>query len=184
MRWHLAVAVAVLIGVGACGKQLSFTIPVCASKGVDCQCAIPGWIICHDVCVDPRWNPDHCGACDQRCNQLCAGGQCGSDCGGATQCGQLCADLTTDPYNCAGCGQLCEGACRGTCRVSTSRCPAGQSLCPGGCTDIGHDANNCGACGQACPTGSACFLDRSQVASCCRGKVCGADCIDPTLLCP
>jgi len=177
------VAVA-LLSISSCGKQLSFTIPVCTSKGVDCACSIPGWIICHDVCVDPRWNRDHCGACDQRCGQLCAGGQCGDTCGTVTQCGQVCADTTTDPYHCGGCNQVCEGACRGTCRLGTASCPAGQTLCPGGCSDLSRDPDNCGVCGQACPTGSACYLDHQLTPSCCRGKVCGADCIDPGLLCP
>lgn len=40
-----------------------------------------GQIRCNGVCVDPKKNPEHCGACDNRCGifQICCAGECGCD---------------------------------------------------------------------------------------------------------
>lgn len=49
-----------------------------------------GLLDCAGKCVDPQYNPNHCGACNTKCGagEFCSNGSCGSTCsGGTTECG-------------------------------------------------------------------------------------------------
>lgn len=41
---------------------------------------------CDETCVDPLYNPNHCGECDNACcaGEVCSDGECGLSCGGVT----------------------------------------------------------------------------------------------------
>lgn len=51
---------------------------------------------CGDACVDTRYDPNHCGACDTRCGTglFCSEGRCVSVCpAGTNRCGRSCCAL-------------------------------------------------------------------------------------------
>jgi len=91
-----------------------------------CTCR-EGLVRCGGVCVDPRTNHAHCGACGNVCPavEICDGGECVCE-----------GDLGTDEH-CSACGDACG---------SNQRC------CNGACTDLGT-ASNCTACGDVCNGG-------------------------------
>lgn len=141
-----------------------------------------GWVVCEGVCVDLRFDPEHCGACASACvgGLVCADGVCARECGpGTALCGDRCADLSTDPAHCGGCdvacaeGELCsEGACG-------DRCSGGTIRCGDVCVDPRFDPGNCGACGNLCPEGTTC-TDGECAPSCGPGlALCGDACVDP-----
>ena len=89
----------------------SDTRPGCEGEQVDCG----------DGCVDLDNDPQHCGACDNACDddEVCDQGACATICGeGLTPCDGACVDLDVNPDHCGGCGVAClegevcvEGAC-------------------------------------------------------------------------
>jgi streptogramin lyase len=161
-----------------------------ASSGPHCE---QGETVCDGTCVELGSNPDHCGACGQRCpeGRVCSGGNCQRDCpsgefdcagqcrptGGSFEvCGDQCVDTTDDPAHCGGCSQVCRGDepfCQSsTCVECRSEgdcgedevCRQGECACPE--PDCG-DAE-CGTVTNACGESKTC-------GSCGSGEVCGDD---------
>jgi len=143
------------------------------------QC--PGATLCNGVCVQTDYDPNNCGACDNKCasGELCSAGKCAGQClGGTTECSNKCVDTQIDPQNCGACGTACktgEVCSAGKCGSS---CLGGTTDCSGKCIDTQIDPANCGACGTACKTGEVCSA--GQCASQCLGgtTLCGNKCVD------
>jgi hypothetical protein len=95
----------------------------CTADGC-CNTLVGETTVCNNRCVDVASDPDHCGACGNRCQagcQVCDNGTCRTT-GTCCQPGQI---------DCGGCGVTC-GECEwcnnGTC---TSRCAEGWHCCGG-----------------------------------------------------
>jgi hypothetical protein len=115
-------------------------------------CCSPYRVCCDGTCVDALdTNPVHCGACGNRCPQLCIRNPDWSlDCvGGCCSEGQCVTNLQTDRSNCGTCGQQCR---------------AGEECCGGACVDHDTNPDNCGRCGRTCRNGRVC---------------CDGTCVDP-----
>ena len=92
---------------GACDPVLE----LCNEDSDVCDCR-PGLERCGDVCVDTSNNTDHCGMCDNGCNnnQNCGNGACmgNNQCPPMHQdCGNSCAALDDDPLHCGNCNTQC-----------------------------------------------------------------------------
>jgi hypothetical protein len=109
----------------------------CTADGC-CNTLVGETTVCNNRCVDVASDPDHCGACGNRCQagcQVCDNGTCrttGTCCQpGQIDCGGRCLNPKWDDRNCGGCGVTC-GECEwcnnGTC---TSRCAEGWHCCGG-----------------------------------------------------
>jgi hypothetical protein len=120
-----------------------------------------------DICVDPLGNHNHCGACDNRCNQTreCVAGSC--ECReGLTSCGDAwCHNLLTNPNHCGECGNRCAtgASCvEGDCQCDGADevvCPGADGMFgpgPGYCADLGTAPDDCGECGFQCLRASEC----------------------------
>ncbi|MDQ3032929.1 MAG: hypothetical protein M3Y87_10965 [Myxococcota bacterium] len=74
-----------------------------------------GEILCDDLCVDGRSDPDHCGGCGIECaaGEVCSAGVCAPTCiPPLVLCDGLCIDVSSDPDNCGACGVVCaSGIC-------------------------------------------------------------------------
>jgi hypothetical protein len=136
------------------------------------QCAKPT-ILCGAICIDPRRDPENCGACDTVCSpaQVCRGGACvcpGEDelyCPDSDTCvPECCGDADCTAPEVCGQGGLCA-------------CPAGTFRCGGQdngvCCDNGEACITPGTCAATCPAGS----DRcSPVGATVCGLLEGAEC--------
>ena len=159
-----------------------------------------------DEGFDLRTNPDHCGACDDRCAPVhafgvCAGGCAGDparacdvdgDCADGEACTGTCTlgacdvnwyDVDGDPSN------GCEYRCVGT-ETSEVRCDLADDDCDGRIDedfDLLTDEMNCGRCGRTCSllnaTGAclgACAGDPSRpcgsALDCVAGEMCEGTC--------
>lgn len=62
------------------GAEAMFTEPPIIQPGA-VSCALPGFLLCGSMCVDPSTHEHHCGACGVTCaeDQQCVQGQCVSD---------------------------------------------------------------------------------------------------------
>lgn len=86
----------------------------------------PHQIRCGGVCVTPKTDPNHCGACGNVCasGQACSAGVCMPSCQAPlTKCGRLCVDRSVDNDNCGACGTVCgagKGCSAGVCRTAVS----------------------------------------------------------------
>ena len=138
-------------------------------------CVMPcvaGMTLCEGVCVDAKFDKNHCGGCGKPCAGalLCGDGVCSDSCpAGRVDCDGSCIDLLNDAANCGGCGLPCESheACKGGSCVA--ECSVGELLCPGGvCADPSTDEQNCGSCGKICGNGQVC-----------QGGFCGEPCAPP-----
>lgn len=114
---------------------------------------------CEGVCVDLRYDPQHCGGCGLGCvkEHVCVEGECGVVCGlTATACGPVCAVLASDPQHCGACDHACAPgvACVGGSCVPD--CAEGELVCGESCVDPGNDEAHCGGCDSACPEGQPC----------------------------
>lgn len=119
-------------------------------------------IECGGVCVDPRSDPDHCGACDNACTSseacecyppdACMLGTCVTDCtDGMTLCDRSCVDTDFNVDHCGECGNACEEGMHCGHQVCTAEtCAPGQVYCFGRCADLNSDMFNCGECGIVC----------------------------------
>jgi hypothetical protein len=138
-------------------------------------------LLCHDVCINDRFDPENCGACDSVCaeGEVCYERSCSVGCGeGTEQCGDRCVDTEIDPNHCGACddacgaGQTCSG---GVCGES---CDGALSACNGSCVDLELDPYNCGSCGFACADAEFCSVGECG-ASCVGGTTpCGDLCVD------
>jgi hypothetical protein len=169
---------------GNCGSSCGGGA-ICCTVGAD-----PG----RDVCIDPRFDRNHCGGCDNLCpgDQVCQNGRCG--CGpGQTSCEGVCRSLQQDPDNCGACGNVCPPESRFCVAAPTPTCRpcpgVDQSLCDGRCVDTRSDRANCGACGTTCAEGQSCLEGACVTGTCqlsCPGGMlcCGTEpgaqvCSDP-----
>ena len=104
----------------------------------------PGEIYCEGSCVDPDWNPDHCGWCGNACGEgeRCCEGSCRMCCN-ASHCddGEPC---TTD--TCSG------GTCSHTALADMDECDGGRGVCCWGTCRIGGNCCVNADCGDG--TGS------------------------------
>jgi hypothetical protein len=117
---------------------------------------------CGGSCVDTRYDPAHCGACDAPCatTERCNDGTCASACGvGTMDCSGVCRDVAIDPANCGSCGNPCNVAAGEVCRDGGCGivCPGGTENCGGSCVDTQSSRSHCGGCMMPCPMGEACF---------------------------
>ncbi|MDQ3693404.1 MAG: hypothetical protein M3464_07235, partial [Chloroflexota bacterium] len=164
--------------------------------GRTCRC-IGREVDCRGTCVDPRFDPAHCGGCNRRCalpntaSHNCVSGQCQvrtckrgfGNCDGdhATGCE---TETRSNVDHCGGCLRACPPprVCRdqggGTCRCPDDRpnqCgPADDPVC----VDFATDGQNCGECGMDCSTNNVsarCVDGQCQFLNCAPGW---ADCDD------
>lgn len=87
--------------------------------------------LCGDWCVDTDTDLNHCGACNNPCQDgTCDGGSCLATCPGQTTlCGDVCLDTLTDPLHCGGCGLPCEPG---------QTCADGTCTTPSACVEPGN----------------------------------------------
>ena len=116
-----------------CGNVCPEATPICCNG--DC-CTTDSCCFVNDIltCIDVINNHDHCGRCDNKCenDETCCSTVC-----------ILTISFQTDPDNCGGCGITCEPS---------------ETCCSGSCIDVmGSDTSNCGACGRACEFGEICL---------------------------
>ena len=118
--------------------------------------------LCNGSCVDRSTDPNHCGACNNRCaSGSCSGGSCvtTTTCPSPrVMCGATCTDVNTDAANCGLCGLRCASgqSCAGGNCVATTTCASPRRMCGTACTDVSTDPLNCGACARACAAGQTC----------------------------
>lgn len=138
---------------------------------------------CEGACIDPREDPENCGACGVTCSarQECAAGACVEPCSRGDRCGVECVDVMVSRQHCGACndpcvrGQECRDgacvsdACAGRCDPLTEVCDGDACLCRPGmircgdrCVDPQLDPAHCGGCDIPCEV--------------CRAGACGTDC--------
>ncbi len=191
-----------------CGNAGAGTAGVACDSGLVCNagtCSIscPGaQVNCNGACVDPKSDPQHCGAtlgCGAEAGggdagvactsgTVCNDGACAASCSTAlTNCGGACINAMTDPAHCGGCSTTCAldhvaaNVCSaGACVVAS--CAAGYGDCDGiaanGCetATTATDVNNCGGCGIHCAyanAGATCNAGTCALGACAPGF---ADC--------
>lgn len=173
----------------------------CGACGVACQ---PGEVCddgqcassctggkenCNGTCANVSTDTQHCGSCDNSCDQtanslpVCAAGKCTLACTGAfLNCnGQLpdgCeVNPNVDPTNCGACGNDCnpgEICASGICELN---CGGGTTKCGSFCVDTNTDEANCGECGKQCAGGQNCIGGLCQL-NCGGGTVeCNGACV-------
>jgi hypothetical protein len=133
-------------------------------------------------CLNLDNDLNHCGMCERSCasGQLCAGGECGIDCGAQTKCpGDLCADLNHDINHCGTCDKQCphpaangQPTCDGQCHIA---CDDTYRECSGQC----YRPNDPAHCGASC---KKCVAPANAKATC-NGTDCGYQCLHATLGC-
>lgn len=140
--------------------------------------------------LDTFENKDNCGACGNKCNEVCHTKPSSTtleqvcDCPpGLTWCGNECVDTTNDPHHCGSCQGDCLGPWEGgngspVCIDSqcTYKCKAGFADCnkqlPDGCeVDTQNFPAHCGSCGHACAKDQRCGNGECQVQDCSKGPV-------------
>ena len=140
-----------------------------------------GYLCCDGYCTDVLSNPDHCGACDELCQNdgpPCQGVRSTSGAAGTYPpeerhacapdesyflcCEGSCTDVLSDPLNCGDCGLTCAegqecagGYCTGTCETD-EECSTEQRCCGGECVDPLTDPRYCGTCDTACSDDELC----------------------------
>jgi hypothetical protein len=139
---------------------------------------------CYQSCVDPKFDPQNCGACGTVCDagELCSAGQCATTClGGSTLCGARCVDLDRDPAHCGSCDAACSSDQVCTNGVCGLVCSGGTTRCGSSCVDLRYDPAHCGSCDMACAAGAVCTSGTCGVTCESGRKVCSGECTDLTL---
>lgn len=125
--------------------------------GAEC----PAEARCAGGCVMLELDPEHCGACDVRCEApaggtaTCVAGQCVAACPAEqAACDGRCVNLAVDRAHCGACGNACAAVgggvvdcIAGTCELT---CPEGRTACGDTCVDVARNADHCGECNVAC----------------------------------
>ena len=133
----------------------------------------PGFSSCAGLCVDRTTDPDHCGACDNRCasGEVCNESACSSSCrAGLANCTGACVDLQVDPVHCGSCTTPC---------LPNEECRAGVCECVPACTGRECGDDGCrGSCGTGCAAGEVCN-DGTCASTCADGlENCSGVCAD------
>jgi hypothetical protein len=105
-----------------CGAGTSCNNGMCQSGGATDMggggCMSPN-LLCNAVCINPQFDNNNCGGCNNKCNagQTCNNGMCQSGgpvdmAGGGcmapnTLCNAICTNTRNDNNNCGGCGMAC-----------------------------------------------------------------------------
>jgi len=162
--------------------------------------------------TDLQRDPNHCGACGNKCIEYkplhmtsrCIDGACALECKASANprdpadwrnCNGLVddgceVDVLTDVNNCGLCGNAC--AADTSCIDGKCGCPADRKPCRFGpglwtCVDTMNDDNNCGGCGNVCdgPPPDGCQQELPDHAYYgCRNGACGAlKCSQPSVDC-
>ena len=166
-----------------CGVQ-------CLGEQVKCRIEDDGNHV--EICINPKSDPQFCGAQDGCYNakscfagQSCVNGSC--ECpSGTTLCGESCVTTSIDMNNCGGCGIICnsehEACVNGECK-RTSCDTEDEALCFSGdsnvCVYKMIDPNNCGGCGYRCADHPR---DNAKIGGCNNG-ICTYSCNDGYTLC-
>lgn len=143
--------------------------------------------------ADLKRDPNHCGACGNRClhyetihlTSRCVEGSCElechnpftldiptgwRDCNGKIDDGCE-SDTMKDPKHCGACGNVCAPG--EPCVMGKCGCAPGEIVCNGHCVDPMTDDDNCGECGTECSrTDGDCELPDTAFYGCVGGK-CG-----------
>lgn len=134
---------------------------------------------CSGTCVDPKFDPKHCGACGQAClaHERCEAGACEVRCPpGTLACGSapglLCVDAQRDVLHCGNCTTVCAPGQTCTLGKCVSGCAPFQASCFGQCVSTLTDPLHCGGCGLPCDVGELC-----------ANGVCGTACTPPVVGC-
>ncbi|HLK11928.1 MAG TPA: hypothetical protein VKW76_11145 [Candidatus Binatia bacterium] len=152
-----------------------------------------GRVSCNGICVDPRSDPNNCGACATVCpgapgaSPRCIAGACSvacrpgfGDCDGNPANGCE-TNLNQDVAHCGTCDSACPAFANATPACSggrcTSTCVPGFGDCDGnpldGCeTDLTTDPAHCGKCTVAC-------VGNATTTASCQGGSCQYSCTDP-----
>jgi hypothetical protein len=168
---------------------------------VGTECPAP-WATCSSedrptyTCgTDLSRDPDHCGACGNRClvykpthmTSRCVDGVCELECMSPAlsfeqfdwrNCNGLVddgceVDVLTDPKNCGACGNACDPGV--FCSGGKCGCPPGFIDCSGECVDPTTDDEHCGGCNNRCsPPADACRPMPPRAYYGCRNGACGA----------
>jgi hypothetical protein len=101
-------------GAGTC-QDVSQTSFVCTGWADVPATGCPvGMTDCGEFCTNLSTDHGNCGACGNRCSQVCGpdcnciNGICTAYCTpGLTSCGGVCVDLQSDAHNCGTCGNAC-----------------------------------------------------------------------------
>ena len=120
-------------GAGSCeydcpggGCLAGLCVPLCPTPLMECG----------GTCVDPRFDPKHCGACGHLCqpNERCEAGACEARCPpGTLACGAACVDAQRDALHCGNCTTVCRPGQSGTLGKCQSVCAPFQVSCAGQC---------------------------------------------------
>jgi len=124
-------------------------------------CSLEGEALCDERCVNTLSDPEHCGACGERCpsgylcvDATCERGGCGME-EGERLCEGACVDLNSDGDHCGACNVECgEGA---RCVDGACLCPQGLTECIDSCVNLEVDRAHCGACFNDCAVGQDCL---------------------------
>ena len=76
----------------------------------DLFCPTPQ-LACHGECIDPRTSPDHCGVCNNACEdgRFCDDGSCQESCTEpTTECAGSCVDTDISTDHCLTCNNACD----------------------------------------------------------------------------
>jgi hypothetical protein len=181
---------------GMCGRRCA--PDQACSEGMCVFACSAGLVACNNRCVDPRTNPDFCGAqrdClgDVNDGEQCVGGRscvagvCRFVCpAGQVACDGNCIDPAANPLFCGATGE-CTGAARGSvcpmgqvCTAMGCRCPTGFISCGGACVDPNTNRDFCGASGDCAGANDG---TRCATGDICVGGTCGNTCGTGAVLC-
>ena len=141
--------------------------------------------ICGNTCVNTSNNGDHCGGCNNACedgktcvNSLCTGP---GACDGADEeiCNNTCVNTSNNGDHCGGCNNPCpsgESCVDGSCLSGEECTGTGMEVCDDTCVNTLTNAAHCGGCNNACGGGATC-----QAGSCTCGSglaYCAGECVN------
>lgn len=131
-------------------------------------------IQCHGEEIHSLSDPDHCGACDNRCDPdlgSCEGGECLCPTG-YHPCGSdnRCESTHNDSRNCGACGVDCAPG--EYCKDGQCICRENMIRCGGKCVDPQVNPDHCGACNKSCGSWSYCLAGSCSQACFIYGYAC------------